>query len=119
MLGYQYSGFSVDAGVCIEADELHLSPLELIERIAALVPPPRAHRHRDFDVLAPNSPLRAAVTALALAAPAQPANAPAEPATTGESSPRIGSAGQCCRTQARSGTTQTSSALPVGGVDHS
>ncbi len=26
-------------------DELHLTPLELIERIAALVPPPRTHRH--------------------------------------------------------------------------
>ena len=90
----QHSGFSVDAGVCIEADdraalerllrycarppfamerlrkegvtlvyrcakqrseptsdkrgarvdELILTPLELIERIAALVPPPRTHR---------------------------------------------------------------------------
>ena len=29
-----------------KADELHLTPLELIERIAALVPPPRMHRHR-------------------------------------------------------------------------
>ena len=112
MLAYQHSGFSVDAGVCIEehdraalerllrycarppfamerlrkegaalvyrcakqhsepdsdkrgakADELHLTPLVLIERIAALVPPPRTHRHRYFGVLAPNSPLRAAVT---------------------------------------------------------
>ena len=26
-----------------KADELHLTPLELIDRIAALVPPPRAH----------------------------------------------------------------------------
>jgi hypothetical protein len=26
--------------------ELHLTPLELIDRIAALVPPPRTHRHR-------------------------------------------------------------------------
>ena len=120
MLAYQHSGFSVDAGVCIEAhdraalerllrycarppfamerlrkegaalvyrcakqhsepssdkrgakaDELTLTPLELIERIAALVPPPRTHRHRYFGVLAPNSPLRAA--AVALATPAQP-----------------------------------------------
>jgi len=64
-LAYQHSGFSVDAGVCIEAhdraalvyrcakqhseptgdkrgakvDELTLTPLELIERIAALMPP--------------------------------------------------------------------------------
>ncbi|GCB06369.1 MULTISPECIES: IS91 family transposase [unclassified Ralstonia] len=123
LLGYKHSGFSVDAGVCIEAhdraalerllrycarppfsmdrlrkegselvyrcakqrseptsdqrgakaDELHLTPLELIDRIAALVPPPRTHRHRYFGVLAPNSPLREAVTALAQPAAAQPA----------------------------------------------
>ena len=123
MLGYKHSGFSVDAGVCIEADdraalerllsycarppfamdslrkegsklvyrcgkqrseptsdkrgakvdELHLTPLELIDRIAALVPPPRTHRHRYFGVLAPNSPLRAAVTALAQPAASQSA----------------------------------------------
>ncbi len=42
-----------------------LSPLELLDRLAALVPPPRIHRHRYFGVLAPNSPLRTAVTALA------------------------------------------------------
>jgi hypothetical protein len=131
MLAYKHSGFSVDAGVCIEAadraglerllrycarppfamdrlrkagselvyrcskqrsepgsdkrgakaDGLPLSPLELINRIAALVPPPRLHRHRYFGVLAPNSPLRAAVTAMA-AAPAQPTTAQAEPTTT-------------------------------------
>lgn len=28
-----------------KADELHLAPLEQIDRIAALVPPPRTHRH--------------------------------------------------------------------------
>ena len=75
-----------------QADELHLTPLELIARIAALVPPPRTHRHRYFGVLAPNSPLRPAVTALAQDAvvqPAQPAKPPppaqvqAEPASTG------------------------------------
>ncbi len=134
MLAYQHSGFSVDAGVCIEAhdraalerllrycarppfacerlrkegaalvyrcakqrseptsdkrgarvDELHLTPLELIDRIAALVPPPRTHRHRYFGVLAPNSPLRAAVTALAQAQPTQSAAAQAGPATAGD-----------------------------------
>ena len=107
MLAYQHSGFSVDAGVCIEAhdraalkrllrccatsllrnfatapahplpwialakkgaalvyrcakqrsaptsdkpgakvDELHLTLLELIDRIAALMPPPRTHRRK-------------------------------------------------------------------------
>ncbi len=46
---------------------LLLTPLELIERLAALIPPPRRHRHRYYGVLAPNAPLRAAVTALAVA----------------------------------------------------
>ncbi len=136
MLAYQHSGFSVNAGVCIEAhdraalerllrycarppfamerlrkegaalvyrcakqhsepgadkrgakvDELHLTPLALIDRIAALVPPPRTHRHRYFGVLAPNSPLRAAVTAFAT--PAQPATGQAESAITGEGVPQ-------------------------------
>ena len=45
--------------------ELVLTPQELINRIAQLVPPPRTHRHRYYGVLAPNSPLRAAVTAMA------------------------------------------------------
>jgi hypothetical protein len=137
MLAYTHSGFSVDAGVCIEAhdraalerllrycarppfamdrlrkegaelvyrcakqhsepgsdkrgakvDELHLTPLELIARIAALVPPPRTHRHRYFGVLAPNSPLRAA--AVALAAPATQVVVQTEPAATGEGAPAV------------------------------
>ena len=95
MLAYRHSGFSVDAGVCIQSQDraglerllrycarppfamdrlrqrgadlvyhcpkpqtggkqadLVLTPLELIDRIAALVPPPRTHRHRYFGVLA-------------------------------------------------------------------
>ena len=134
MLAYQHSGFSVDAGVRIEADdraalerllrycarppfamerlrkegtelvyrcakqhsepssdkrgfkadELHLTPLELIARIAALVPPPRTHRHRYFGVLAPNSPHRAAVTALA-----QPPTRQTEPANMSEGAPGV------------------------------
>jgi hypothetical protein len=63
-----------------KTDELHLTPLELIERIAALVPPPRTHRHRYFGVLAPNSPLRCAVTAMAQGAATQPTEVRAEPA---------------------------------------
>ena len=31
---------------------LMLRPLELIERVAALIPPPRRHRHRYYGVLA-------------------------------------------------------------------
>ena len=45
--------------------DLVLTPLELIDKIPALIPPPRAHRHRYYGVLAPNSPMRAAVMALA------------------------------------------------------
>ena len=45
---------------------LVLTPLALIDKSAALVPPPRAHRHRYYGVLAPNARLRAAVTAQAL-----------------------------------------------------
>jgi hypothetical protein len=48
-----------------EADELHLTPLELIARTAALVPPPRTHMRRYFGVPGPNSPHRAAVIAMA------------------------------------------------------
>ena len=44
---------------------LKLTSLELIDRLAALVPPPRVHRHRYYGVLAPNSPFRASVTAMA------------------------------------------------------
>jgi hypothetical protein len=51
----------------VQADELHLTPLELIARLAALVPPLRTHRYRYYGVLAPNSPHRAATTALAAA----------------------------------------------------
>jgi len=44
---------------------LTLTSLEFLDRLAALVPPPRKHRHRYHGVLAPNSPLRPAVTAYA------------------------------------------------------
>jgi hypothetical protein len=44
---------------------LHLTPLELLEKLSKLIPPPRQHRHRYYGVLAPNSSLRKAVTAQA------------------------------------------------------
>ena len=44
-----------------------LTPHQLLDRLAALIPPPRRHRHRYYGVLAPNSPHRAAVTSLAAA----------------------------------------------------
>ena len=40
-----------------------LTPLELIDHLAALIPPPRLHRHRYHGVLASNSPLRSAAIA--------------------------------------------------------
>ena len=49
----------------VKVAEITLNLLELIARIAVLVPSPRTHRHRYFCVLAPNSLLRAAVTVLA------------------------------------------------------
>lgn len=44
---------------------LSLDPLELIDRLVLLIPPPGIHRHRYHGVLAPNARLRAAVTARA------------------------------------------------------
>jgi hypothetical protein len=44
---------------------LSLTPLELIDHLVALIPPPRLHRHRYHGVLAPNAPLRLAATAYA------------------------------------------------------
>ncbi len=49
---------------------LYLTPLELLDRLAALIPPPRIHRHRYHGVLAPNAPERAQVTAGACEEPA-------------------------------------------------
>ena len=51
-----------------------LTPHQLLDRLSALIPPPRRHRHRYYGVLAPNSPWRSGVTALA-AAPESPETA--------------------------------------------
>ena len=45
--------------------ELALTPLELLDRLAALVPPPRRHRHHYAGVFAPHASLRSRVTACA------------------------------------------------------
>ena len=42
---------------------LRLSALELLDRLAKILPPPRIHRHRYHGVFAPNAPLRPLVTA--------------------------------------------------------
>jgi len=87
------------------ADEITLTPLELIDRLAALVPPPRTHRHRYFGVLAPNSPLRPAATALAQDAVVQPAQVQAEPSST--------AAGEGARGASNPLPTQAEPAQPV------
>jgi hypothetical protein len=52
------------------ATALTLTPLELIDHLAALIPPPRRHRHRHrhrhryHSVLPPNAPLRATAVVL-------------------------------------------------------
>lgn len=69
---------------------LYLTPLEFLDRLANLVPPPREHRHRYHGVLAPHSSLRSAVTAYAglpLDGPAPPATPPAKPPAEAEPKP--------------------------------
>jgi hypothetical protein len=61
---------------------LRLTPLELLDRLARLVPPPRVHRHRYHGVLAPNARLRATVVSIGRPLPDEfPVNAepPASP----------------------------------------
>ena len=65
------------------------------------MPLPRAHLYRYYCVLAPNSPLRAAVVALAQCAAVQPAQVQAEPASTDAGKGAIG-AGKLLPTQAES-----------------
>jgi hypothetical protein len=45
---------------------IELTPFEFLDRLAAMIPLPRRHRHRYHGVFAPNHPLRQAVTALAM-----------------------------------------------------
>ena len=63
-----------------------MTPRELLDRLARLIPQPRRHRHRYHGVFAPNAPLRAQVTALlddspADAPPTTDAPDPTEPPT--------------------------------------
>jgi hypothetical protein len=50
---------------------LRLTPLELLDRLARLVPPPRIHRHRYHGVLAPNARLRSTVVSMGRPEPAE------------------------------------------------
>ena len=47
------------------ATALTLTPLELLDRLAAPIPPPRRHRHHYCGAFAPHAGLRARVTACA------------------------------------------------------
>jgi hypothetical protein len=86
---------------------LVLTPIELLERLARLIPPPRVHRHRYHGLLAPHARLRAALvtigregqgsaeassrsTAPALATPTAAASPP--PASATADVPRLRSA---------------------------
>jgi len=60
--------------------QLTLTPLELLDRLARFIPPPRRHMHRYHGVFAPHAALRAQVAAQAgeaIAAPLAPDSAPA------------------------------------------
>ncbi len=59
--------------------EIVLSPLQLLERLVAFVPPPHMHRHRYHGVLAPHAGLRAAVVAIGRAPAETPSRADPEP----------------------------------------
>jgi hypothetical protein len=64
---------------------LELTPAEFLDHLALLVPPPRKHRHRYHGVLAPNAPLRSAVTAYAGLPVSRPSSAP----TAAEAKPTL------------------------------
>jgi len=58
--------------VATACTQLLMSPLEFMQRLAALVPRPRLHLIRVHGVLAPNAKLRAQVAAQETEPPAQP-----------------------------------------------
>jgi hypothetical protein len=65
----------------MRTSQLGLTPLELIERLAELIPPAHIHRHRYHGVLALNAPRRAQVSAWARPPnPQLPAAGPAQQA---------------------------------------
>jgi hypothetical protein len=68
---------------------LRLDPIDLIDRLASLLPPPRSHRHRYCGVLAPNARLRPMVTARA-GLPVEPTEAEQATAASGEPAAKPG-----------------------------
>jgi len=97
MLAYQHSGFSVNAGVCIEAHDR--AALERLLRYCARPPFAMDRLRKAGTALAPNSPLRAAVTALA--APALQATVQTVQASAERGHAWGGASGQCWPTPDR------------------
>jgi hypothetical protein len=75
---------------------VELSPFEFLDRLAALVPPPRKHRHRYHGVFAPNHKLRSAVTALAIANVGKPRDAATDGHAVGGHAARGDATADCC-----------------------
>jgi hypothetical protein len=71
---------------------IELTPFEFLDRLAALIPPPRRHPHRYHGVLAPSHPLRPAVTAAAIGNLGKQRKA-----KTGEHAGDLATAGGDCR----------------------
>jgi hypothetical protein len=66
------------------------------DRLAALVPPPRKHRHRYHGVFAPNHELRSVVTALAIANVGKPRDAATGGHAVGGHAAGQDTTGDCC-----------------------
>ena len=98
-----------------KVDELHLTLLDLSDRIAAPGPSPRNHRHRYFGMLTTKSTLRTAV--MATAAPAQPATVQTEATIAGLGTSGPAPLGDAVPLLVRACATKACSPLPVGGVD--
>ena len=75
---------------------VELSPFEFLDRLAALVPPPRKHRHRYHGVFAPNHKLRPAVTALAIGNSGKLRDAATGGHVVGGHAARRDATGDCC-----------------------
>jgi hypothetical protein len=50
---------------------IQIDPIEFLDKIAALIPPPRRHRHHYHGAFAPNSPLRPVIAKAAIETPAK------------------------------------------------
>jgi hypothetical protein len=68
---------------------LRLTPLELLDRLAQLVPPPRIHRHRYHGVLAPNARLRSTVVSMGRPEPDEPPVGVESPSSPDRASYRV------------------------------